>query len=220
MKVIIVGCGRIGAGLALMLDQNKQDVTVIDLDPAAFSRLPDSFGGKKIIGVGFDRDILLKAGIEKADGLAAVTASDEANAVIARIATLIFRVPKVVARLYDHRKAEIYKRLGIQTIDPSTWGVSRVYDLLCYSQLNAVVSFGSGDVDVVEVEVPALMAGHTVRDLTASGEFVVISITRNNKTFLPTLGTVFEKRDLLNIAVSDRVYGRCASNKAGDESQS
>ena len=202
MKMIIVGCGRMGAGLAQTLIKNGHSVTVIDLDPAAFERLPASFTGEKIVGVGFDRDILLKAGIERADGLAAVTSSDEANAVVARIASLIFRVPKVVARLYDQRKAEIYKRLGIQTIDPATWGITRVYDLLCYSQLGTVVSFGSGDVDVVEAEVPALLVGRTVRELTSSGEFIVTAITRNNRTFLPTLGTEFQKRDLLNIAVA------------------
>ncbi len=202
MKMIIVGCGRMGTGLAKALIQNGHSVTVIDLDPASFERLPTNFSGKTITGVGFDRDILIQAGIERADGLAAVTSSDEANAVIARIASQIFRVPKVVARLYDQRKAEIYKRLGIQTIDPATWGITRVYDLLCYSQLNAVVSFGSGDVDVVELEVPALLVGRTVRELTSAGEFIVTAITRNNKTFLPTLGTEFQKRDLLNIAVA------------------
>ena len=202
MKMIIVGCGRMGAGLAETLSHNGHQVTVIDHDPAAFARLPSSFNGETIVGVGFDRDILIKAGIERADGLAAVTTSDEANAVIARIASIIFRVPKVVARLYDQRKAEIYKRLGIQTIDPATWGITRVYDLLCYSQLGTVVSFGSGDVDVVEVEVPALLVGRTVRELTAPGEFIVTAITRNNKTFLPTLGTEFQKRDLLNISVA------------------
>jgi len=209
MKIIVVGCGRMGSGLAQTLSRKGHSVTVIDLDPAAFERLPSSFNGEKITGVGFDREVLIKAGIERADGLAAVTTSDEANAVIARIASLIFRVPKVVARLYDQRKAEIYKRLGIQTIDPATWGITRVYDLLCYSQLNTVVTFGSGDVDVVEVEVPALLIGRTVRELTLSGEFIVTAITRNNKTFLPTLGTEFKKRDLLNIAVevksSDRL---------------
>jgi len=211
MKMIIVGCGRMGSGLAQTLIRNGHSVTVIDLDPAAFERLPESFSGNTVTGVGFDRDILLKAGIERADGLAAVTSSDEANAVIARIASLIFRVPKVVARLYDQRKAEIYKRLGIQTIDPSSWGISRVYDLLCYSQLDTVISFGSGDVDIVEVEIPALLVGRTVRELTSSGEFIVTSVTRNNKTFLPTLGTEFQKRDIIHIAVAVQSSDRLKS---------
>ena len=202
MKMIVVGCGRMGSGLAQTLSRNGHSVTVIDLDPSAFERLPEPFTGNKVIGVGFDRDVLIKAGIERADGLAAVTSSDEANAVIARIASQIFAVPKVVARLYDQRKAEIYKRLGIQTIDPSTWGISRVYDLLCYSQLDTVFSFGSGDVDIVALEVPAMLVGRTVRELTASGEFIVTAITRDNKTFLPTLGTEFQKRDSLHIAVA------------------
>lgn len=202
MKLIIVGCGRMGSSLAQTLTQNGHSVTVIDLDPAAFERLSENFSGNKVVGVGFDREVLIKAGIERADGLAAVTSSDEANAVIARIARQIFRVPKVVARLYEQRKAEIYKRLGIQTIDPGSWGVLRVYDLLCYSQLDTVFSFGSGDVDIVEIEVPALLVGRTVRELTLSGEFIVTAITRNNKTFLPTLGTEFLKRDTIHMAVA------------------
>jgi len=202
MKMIVVGCGRMGSGLANTLVQNGHSVTVIDLDPSSFERLPENFSGQKVVGVGFDHDVLIKAGIERADGLAAVTSSDEANAVIARIASQIFRVPKVVARLFDQRKAEIYKRLGIQTIDPSSWGIARVYDLLCYSQLDTVMSFGSGDVDLVEVEIPALLVGRTVRELTLSGEFIVTAITRNSKTFLPTLGTEFQKRDTLHMAVA------------------
>ena len=200
-----------GSGLAQTLSRNGHSVTVIDLDPAAFERLPESFSGNTVTGVGFDREILLKAGIERADGLAAVTSSDEANAVIARIAGLIFRVPKVVARLYDQRKAEIYRRLGIQTIDPTSWGINRVYDLLCYSQLDSVMSFGSGDVEIVEIEIPVLLVGRTVRELTVSGEFIVTSITRNNKTFLPTLGTEFQKRDILHIAVAVKSSNRLKS---------
>jgi len=202
MKMIIVGCGRMGSALAQTLTQNGHSVTVIDLDPAAFERLPEAFSENKVVGVGFDHDVLLKAGIERADGLAAVTSSDEANAVIARIAREIFRVPKVVARLYDQRKAEIYKRLGIQTIDPGSWGVLRVYDLLTYSTLDTVFSFGSGDVDIVEIDAPTLLIGRTVRELTLSGEIIVTAITRNNKTFLPTLGTEFHKRDTVHLAVA------------------
>jgi trk system potassium uptake protein len=202
MKIIIVGCGRMGSGLAHTLSQNGHIVTVIDMDPSAFERLPESFKGRTVTGIGFDKDVLTQAGIEKADGLAAVTTSDEANAVIARMAIQVFRVPKVVARLYDHRKAEIYKRLGLQTIDPATWGINRVIDLLCYSPLGTVLSLGGGDVDIVEVEVPMLLVGRTVRELTVPGEIQVTAISRSNKTFLPTLGTEFQRRDLIHIAVA------------------
>jgi len=190
-----------GSGLAQKLSRNGHKVTVIDLDPSAFERLPDSFTGNTVTGIGFDSAILKKAGIERADGVAAVTSSDEANAVIARIASQIFRVPKVVARLYDQRKAEIYKRLGIQTIDPSTWGINRVNDLLCFSQLDTVFSLGSGEVDIVEIEVPPMLVGRTVRDLTVSGEIIITAITRDNKTFLPSLGTEFRRRDTLHITI-------------------
>lgn len=201
MNILIIGCGRVGAGLAKTLLVRGHSVTVVDKDPLAFDRLGDKFKGRTILGIGFDREVLLKAGIERADGVAAVTSSDEANVVVARIAKDIFHVPRVVARLYDVRKAEIYKRLGIQTIAPTGWGITRIADLLLYSPLETVYSLGSGDVELVETEVPPLLVGKAIRDLTVAGEIHVVSITRENKTFLPTLGTVFQEKDLLHLAV-------------------
>lgn len=201
MKFLIIGCGRVGAGLAKTLINRGHSVTVVDKDPLAFDRLGDKFKGQTIAGIGFDREVLLKAGIERADGVAAVTSSDEANVVAARIARDIFHVPKVVARLYDVRQAEIYKRLGIQTIAPDSWGINRIADLLLHSPLETIYSLGSGDVELVETEVPPLLVGKAVRDLTVAGEIHVVSITRENKTFLPTLGTIFREGDLLHLAV-------------------
>jgi trk system potassium uptake protein TrkA len=201
MKILVIGCGRVGAGLAKILVGGGHSVTVVDKDTDSFNRLGNHFKGQTILGIGFDREVLLKAGIERADGVAAVTASDEANVVASRIARDIFHVPKVVARLHDIRQAEIYKRLGIQTIAPSTWGINRIADLLLYSHLEPVFSIGSGDVELVEVEVPQLLVGKAVRDLTVTGEIHVASITRTNKTFLPTLGTIFHEADLLHLAV-------------------
>jgi trk system potassium uptake protein TrkA len=200
MKILVIGCGRVGAGLAKTLVGRGHFVTVVDKDPHAFEKLGDHFKGQTILGIGFDREVLLKAGIERADGVAAVTASDEANVVASRIARDIFHVPKVVARLYDVRQAEIYKRLGIQTIAPTAWGINRIADLLLYSPLETVFSIGSGDVELVEVGVPRLLVGKTVRDLTVAGEIHVVSITRANKTFLATLGTIFREGDLLHVA--------------------
>lgn len=208
MRMIIVGCGRNGSGLAQILSKMGHTVTVIDSDALAFKALGSSFRGETVEGVGFDRDILLKAKIERTDALAAFTSSDESNAVIARIAREIYHVPKVVARLYDREKAEIYRRLGVQTLSSTTWGIKRAADLLCYSPLNTVFSVGNGGVDIVEIEVPPLMAGHKVSELTATGEVHVVAIARANKTILPTMGTVLQKGDMLYIAVAMASSGR------------
>lgn len=202
MKVIIVGCGRNGSGLAQAMSKNGHSVTVIDSDAAAFAGLGKNFQGKTVEGIGFDRDILQQAEIERTDALAAFTSSDESNAVIARIAREIYHVPKVVARLYDREKAEIYRRLGVQTLSSTTWGIQRAADLLSYSTLNQIYSFGSGDVELVRVELPSLMAGHKVHDLTVLGDIHVTAIERGNKTMLPTSGTVFQRGDVLYIAVT------------------
>jgi trk system potassium uptake protein TrkA len=190
-----------GAGLAQTLNLNGHSVTVVDKDPVAFERLGPAFRGQTVVGVGFDRDVLLQAGIERADGLAAVTDSDEANVVAARLASQVFRVPRVVARLYDTRQAEIYRRLGLQTIAPVTWGIHQIADLLCYSPLDTVLSLGSGEVDVVKTEIPPLLAGRTVDELTVPGEIQVVAISRGGTTFLPTLGTVFQNGDLVHLVV-------------------
>lgn len=208
MRMIIIGCGRNGSGLAQTLSKMGHAVTVIDSNPAAFKALGPAFRGETVEGIGFDRDILLKAKIDRTDALAAFTSSDESNAVIARIAREIYHVPKVVARLFDREKAEIYRRLGVQTLSSTTWGIKRAADLLCYSPLHTVYSIGSGEVDLVEIEIPPLMNGHKVSELTASGEIHVVAITRSNKTILPTMGTVLEKGDMLTIAVVISSSGR------------
>jgi len=201
MKIIVVGCGRMGSGLARRLTLQGHTVTVVDNDPQAFERLGAQFKGQTVVGVGFDRDILLKAGIERADGLAAVTPSDEANLVAARLAGQIFRVPKVVARVYDPEKAEVYRRLGLQTIAPVSWGIDRVAELFTYTTHGTVATLGAGQVDIVEAEVTPLLVGRTVNDVTIPGEVHVIAISRGGKTFLPTLGAAFRDGDTLHLAV-------------------
>ncbi len=207
MRVIIIGCGRMGSGLARTLTLRGHTVTVVDKEPTAFERLGPSFKGRMVAGVGFDREVLVQAGIERADGLAAVTASDEANVVAARMASQVFRVPRVVARLYDPRKAEIYDRLGLQTINTTSWGINRIADLLCYSQFEPVVSLG-GQVDLVEVQLPPLLAGRTANELTVPGELMVVAISRGGKTFLATLGTVFQEGDVVHLAVLSTAVDR------------
>lgn len=200
MRMIIIGCGRMGAGLAQALAQRGHKVTVVDNDPTAFEVLGPAFNGQIVAGIGFDRDVLLQAGIERADGLAAVTASDEANVVAARLARQVFRVPRVVARLYDPRKAEIYRRLGILTISTTTWGIQRIAQLLCFSDLDVVVSLSSA-VDLVQVNVPPLLVGRSAQALTVPGEIHLVAIDRAGKTLLPTPETAFQEGDLIYMAV-------------------
>ena len=200
MRILIVGCGRVGAGLAQTMPLRGHSVVVVDKDPLAFERLGSGFKGQTVIGVGFDRNVLLKAGIERTDGLAAVTASDETNVLIGRIAQQIFRVPKVVARLYDLRQAEIYRRLGLPTVAPTSWGINRIAEMLLYSPLDAVYSLGNGEVDLLEMQVPQILIGKLVRDLTLPGEIHVVAISRDGKTFLPTSGATLQEGDLLHLA--------------------
>jgi trk system potassium uptake protein TrkA len=202
MRLIIIGCGRMGADLAKLLSSRGHALTVVDHHPDAFARLGPSFAGRTITGTGFDRGVLLDAGIERADGLAALTGGDEVNVVTARLASLTFHVPRVVARLYDPRKAEIYRRLGLQTICPSTWGVNRAAELLTFSELNTCLSMGGGEVELVEFALPPTLAGRTVSDLAIPGQLQVATITRNGKALIPNAGTRFEQGDVVYLVLA------------------
>jgi len=201
MRIIIIGCGRMGAGLALTMSQRGHAVAVVDKDPTNFERLGPSFKGEAIEGIGFDREVLLTAHIGKADGLAALTASDDVNVVIGRVASQVFHVPRVVARLYDPRKANIYGRLGLHTISPTIWGINQAADILCYSPLDAILNLGSGEVNIITTEIPPLLVGQTVTELTVRGEIHVVAISRAGKPFLPTLGTEFCWGDMVYLVV-------------------
>jgi trk system potassium uptake protein TrkA len=201
MKVIIVGCGKLGSGLAQSLIKAGHTVTVIDIDAEALKVLGTNFPGTTIVGIGFDKDVLEKANIRMADAIVACSKSDETNALIGRIAKTIYRVPRVISRLYDPRKAEIYRTLGLQTISTTTWGVQRTMEMLHYNQLDTVYTVGDGPISIVQVEAPILLVGKTVNDITVIGEIQVVSIVRDNKAFLPTLGTLIQANDEVFIAV-------------------
>ncbi|WP_224982968.1 potassium channel family protein [Geomonas agri] len=209
MKVIVIGCGRLGAALAGELSGRGIEVAVVDRDAAAFERLSPSFTGKRVTGMGFDREVLVQAGIESADAVAVLTPSDEVNAVSARAARLLFKVPRVVARLYDPGRVEGYRRLGIPTISHVTWGVGRIVELLCYSQVEQVQSLGGGEVELVQVELPPLLAGRSVQELSLVGEIMVVAVTRQGRTHIPTSGTLFQLGDHVHLALltssSDRL---------------
>lgn len=131
MKVIILGCGRLGAHLARRMDQEGHDVTVIDRTSESFARLGSDFQGKMVLGTGIDEDVLRRAGIEKADAFIAVSNGDNTNAMASEIAKLVFKVPHVVARLYDPVREDTYHTLGLmETVCPTVIGSDKIHDLI------------------------------------------------------------------------------------------
>ena len=202
MNVIIVGVGFLGTGLAMRLSKQGFNVTAVDQDQRALDDLGENFPGTRIRGVGFDRHVLEEAGIERTDAVVACMRSDDANIVVAHVPRSTFRVPRVIARLHDLTKADTYRRLNIQTISPNAWGIARTAELLTYQHLDDVYEVGSGDVRIVRADVPALLDGTTVRELTALGEVQVVSVSRDNETFIPTQGTILANGDIIYAAVA------------------
>lgn len=208
MRVLVIGCGRVGAGVAHNLTLRQHDVAVVDSDPSAFDRLAGDFTGEHYQGSALDREVLVRAGIERADAVAVVTGQDPVNAVVAHAARVVFRVPIVVARLYDPQNAAIHERLAIRTVAPVTWGIHRIADLLTASPIEPVTALGVGDVEVVRVHVPHLLAGRSVTELELTGEIHVIAITRGSRTFLADPTTWLEPDDLVDVAVAGSSFGQ------------
>jgi len=202
MQIVIMGCGRVGAQLANLLSVDGHKVSIIDQDPKAFKRLGKSFKGEKIMGFGYDKGVLEKAGIEHADAFASVTQGDNRNIVGALVAKREYQVPIVVARIYDPIRASVYNRLGITTISPTRWGANKIKELICYSNISTQLSLGNGEVELIEIEVSPSLAGHKSEKINVPGEIMVVSITRLGRAFVPVVGTVMTDGDLLLVAVA------------------
>ncbi|HSB00699.1 MAG TPA: TrkA family potassium uptake protein [Anaerolineales bacterium] len=201
MKIIIMGCGRVGSQVSQLLVTHGHEVTVIDHDANALARLGPDFRGKVVQGLGFDKNVLIEAGVETAEGFIAASSSDNANIVAGRIARLIFRVPRVVARLYDPVRAEVYQRLGLTTISSTQWGAERIVEVVTHSDLDVLQVFGDGGTTLVRVEVPSRLNGYHVAQMNIPGEVLVTAITRDDQTFIPVSGTDFKEGDVMYLAV-------------------
>jgi trk system potassium uptake protein TrkA len=202
MQIVIMGCGRVGSQLANLLSMDGHKVNIIDLDPKSFNKLGKSFKGEKIVGFGYDKEVLIKAGIDNADAFASVTPGDNRNIIGALIAKREFRVPIVIARIYDPVRALVYNKLGITTISPTRWGANKIRELICYSGINTQLSLGNGEVEIIEVEVTPQIAGLRSDKINVPGEIMVMSITRLGRSFVPVVGTVIDEGDLLHIATA------------------
>lgn len=188
-----------GSGLAQGLAKRGDNVVVVDTNQEAFESLKPDSRIRTVQGVGFDKAILTLAGVHLADAVVACTASDESNALIGRICQNTYNVPRVIARLYDPRKAEIYKSFGLQTISTTSWGITRAMELLSYDKLDSILSLGNADVDMIRIEAPELLIGKKVNEITLVGEIHIAAINRNSQVLLPVSGTVIERNDILFI---------------------
>jgi trk system potassium uptake protein len=211
MRTIVIGCGRVGAGVARALEDRGHDVVAIDRDPAALGRLGEGLACRRVLGSALDRRVLVDAGIEAADAVAVVTGDEATNATVALLARRRFRVPTVVARVYDPRTAEIHQRLGIRAVSPVTWGVQRIAELVVGSHLTAAMTLGAGDVELVEVTVPPLLDGRPVAELEVPGEIAVVAVTHHGRTRLPSAGSHLRAGDLVHVAVTVASHGRLAT---------
>lgn len=201
MHVVIMGCGRTGSRIARRLDKLNHSVSVIDKDPRSFHLLDIDFKGKKVTGIGFDSEVLVEAGIDKADIFIAVGSGDNSNIVSSVIAKDTFRVPKTIARIYDPRRATIYRRFGILTVAPVKWGVNRIMDLMLSEGKEVRDSFGNGEVQLFEFELPNNVEGKTAREFYVPGEIHVAAVERSGEAIIPVGGTRLERGDILHVLV-------------------
>jgi trk system potassium uptake protein len=200
MHVVIVGCGRVGSGLARIIEGRDHTVAVVDKDPGAFRRLHDNFGGTQVVGVGFDRDRLEEAGIREAGALAAVTSGDNSNILTARVARETFGLDRVVARIYDPRRAVIYARLGIPTVATVAWTADQVLRRLVPEQLEPEWIDATGTVSLIERSLPDQWAGRRLAELEDRERLRIVAIARGGRAQLATPELVAQDGDVVYIA--------------------
>lgn len=208
MRVIIAGCGRAGSRLAVALVAEGHDVRLIDLSPRARKLLPDGFPGQFHEGNGYSRAVLEATGIQHADAFVAVTSGDNSNIVSARTAKETYRVPVVLARIYDPRSADIYRDLGIPTIASVRWTVHEIHRMLLHRHLTPEITFGNGETVLVRSLLPAYLTGRRLTEFDVDGEIRVVEVTRAGRSRVPAHDTPAESGDLVTFAVAATALGR------------
>lgn len=208
MHAVIVGCGRVGAELARVLEGRGFTVSIIDKDESAFKeRILPGFSGKQLVGVGFDRQILEEAGIREAQIFASVTRGDNTNIVSARIAKEHYNVDKVVALIYDPRRAQMYERLGISTVGTVAWATDQILARVMPTAESVEWTVGSGEVVVIGIPAPPPFIGRPIEDLRDPGKARVVALTRFGSTQIPDVKTIVQEGDFLHLAVLRSALG-------------
>ena len=201
MHVIIAGCGRVGSELATNLERLGHSVALVDRNPVAFERLKPGFKGQKIVGFVFDRETLEVAGVKDAGAFASVTSGDNSNILSARVAKEHFRVPQVVARIYDPRRAQIYQRLGIQTVATVRWTTDQMMRFLLPDDVPVAYTVDNGEVVVTAVPAFSEIVGKRVHDMDLDSRRRVVALSRFGVPRVPDREMTVQDGDILYIAV-------------------
>jgi trk system potassium uptake protein TrkA len=201
MNMIVIGCGRLGSELAYRLFQQGHQVTVVDSNTASFEQLDPKFRGRTVAGDPFSKEVLERAGIAKADGLAAVSNLDSHNAVVAHIARSIYNVPNVIVRNYDPKLRPVLEAFGFQIVSSTSWGAQRMEEMLGGLAIHTVFAAGNGEVEVYELTIPENWRQRKLGEiLKKNAECVPVALARAGKAILPNAETVLERGDILNVS--------------------
>jgi trk system potassium uptake protein len=198
--VVIMGCGRVGSSLAASLDRLGHEVAVIDKDRQAFRRLSAEFSGRQVVGQGFHREVLVDAGVERAQAFAAVSSGDNSNIISARVARETFGIARVVARIYDAKRAAVYERLGIPTVATVPWSTDRLMRMLLPDGVASAWREPTGTVAILPLPVNEEWVGRPVRELEATTGCRVAFIVRFGTGVLPRPETFVQAEDTIYVA--------------------
>ncbi|MDQ2876881.1 MAG: TrkA family potassium uptake protein [Actinomycetota bacterium] len=211
MHIVIMGCGRVGSTIAHILEDQGHSVAVIDRDPEAFRKLSSGFKGSRITGIGHDREVLAQAGIEHADGFAAISSGDNSNVIAARVARESFSVQRVVARIYDPRRADVYQRLGIPTVATVRWTADQMLRRLLPEGAEPLWRDPTGAVVLAEVACVADWLGEKVSALEEMASVRIAFIARMGQAMIPAQGTVLQEGDVLHVVAEEGDLKRIAA---------
>lgn len=208
MYIIIVGCGRVGSELAKLISGEGHNVVIIDKNPDSFERLGRTFNGVALVGNGFDLALLKQAGIEKADVFCSVTNGDNTNLISAQVAKRIFKVPKVIARVYDPQRAHIYAALGLDIISGTILFAAMLRDKIIESRFSSYL-IESKELGVIEFDVKENFSGKAIKETNIPKEFMVVAIRRLDGVIIPEPDTILKQKDVVmgvvKVACLDKV---------------
>lgn len=201
MRVVVIGCGRMGSELAYRLSQQGHDVSVVANEESVCEHMPSDFRGRIHPGDAMSIDVLNRAGAKSCDALVAATSSDVLNLVVAQIAREHFHVPHVIARNYDPMYLVLYELFNIQNISATSWAAQRLEEMVYHGEVRTVFSAGNGEIEVYELKIPAKWDGKKLADILCC-DAVAVSLTRSGRAQLPKPEMILETGDVVHISAT------------------